>query len=81
MTRTDDGEVTVVQGGHLIDTETFSQGDDRGIACAQRQVRVLIDQFGHPCVVGRRQVDRDEVALGQGAQKGRFSLRAGANRE
>jgi hypothetical protein len=39
----DHGEMSVVEGGDLVDVEPLGQGDGGRIAGAERQVRVLLD--------------------------------------
>ena len=57
MAGSHDAEVAAIQSCQLNDLESLCQGDETGVGCPERQVRVLLDQFGATAQVGRREID------------------------
>lgn len=81
VARADHGEVPVVEGGDLVDIHALGQGDDGGVAGAKGKVGVLLDEISHPGVVGRGQLDCDQVAVAEGPQEESFGPCAGLGRQ
>lgn len=74
VARTDNGEVPSIQRGDFGDVQAFGQGYYGRVGDSERQVGVLLDQLGHPCVVLRSQVDRFEVAVGYALEEPGFDV-------
>jgi len=56
-------EVAVIEAGDLSDVQAFGDGDDMGIGDAERESRILLDQFDCPVEVGRGRGDDAQLAV------------------
>jgi len=61
----DDREVPEIERPDLGSVQPFGKRDDGRITRPKREVGVLVDEVGHPCVVALGQLHWHEVLLGQ----------------
>ena len=77
MSGSDGGEVTPIECGNLGQTEAFGDGDHGCIGSAQREIGVLIDEFGHPPYVGWNQFDEIKISRRERSQERCLGARPG----
>ncbi len=76
MTRSDDGEVTAVDGRDLVDAQPFCCGDNGGVYGTKRQVSLPSNKFGDPQPISRCDRLDSERTIGQVAEESHFSFGA-----
>ena len=76
VARTDDCEVTAVDGCDLVDFQPFRCGHHGGVYGAKRQISVPRNKFGDPQPISRCYRLDDERTIGQVAEESHFSFGA-----
>lgn len=76
VARTDDGEVTVVDGRDLIDAQPFCCGHHGGVYSAKRQASVPRNKFSDPQPISPSYRLDSERTIGQVAEESHFRFGA-----
>ena len=71
-----DGEVASIEGGHILDRQSFRGGDHGAVDRSQWQIAIDMDQLGDTKPVLGRDVFGDQIARGEVAQEPDFSVGA-----
>jgi hypothetical protein len=77
----DDGEVAMVEAGHLGQSEPLAHGDHRGVGGAQRQALVGKYELGGTPIIVTGELDGLQGPVGQRGQELRFDLCSALARE
>jgi hypothetical protein len=70
--RADDAEVPPVQGGDVDRAESLRDRDDDGVGCAERQVRLLLNEVGGSCGVSGGDLNQFVQPVSDVAQEAGF---------